>query len=87
MVKYLLTDFIKNPAEAKAFMEDSNKYLSTKGISITEDDKNALISIIKSWDVPIARGGGHTNLNTHTSYNASDGHVDRDSHTNHTSSH
>lgn len=87
MVKKMVADFLKDPSEAKAFMKDIDKYLKDRGITITEEDKGALMSIIESWKPTIIqpKSGGHTDFNTHTSYNASDGHCDRESHTNHTS--
>jgi hypothetical protein len=88
-VKKLLVDFVRNPAEAKAFVKDADKYLSNKGITILEKDKKALKSCVESQFKKAdskPKEGGHTNLNTHTDYNASDGHVNRPSHTDHTSS-
>lgn len=88
MVRELVANFLKDPAEAKAFMEDVDKFLASRGIKITEEDKIALKSIIESWEptVLLSKDGGHTNFNTHTDYNASDGHCNRTSHTNHSSS-
>ena len=89
-VNKLLADLIKKPIEANTFVEDADKYLSNIGLAVSDKEKTILKSIAEEWRkqgaFQINRGGGHTNLNTHTDYNDSDGHVDRDSHTNHTSS-
>lgn len=89
-VSKLVADLIKDPAEVKTFMEEDEKYLSVRGITIPEKEKTILKSIVKGLTEQdsslVNADGGHTNINTHTDSNFSDGHVNRNSHTNHTSS-
>ncbi len=86
----LLSDLVKKPAEIIAFVEDIDKYLSDIGLEVTEEEKKVLNSIADEWrNQGIRRnksGGGHINFNTHTNSELLDGHWNRNSHTDHTSS-
>lgn len=91
----LLADFIKNRAEAKAFMKDAGEYLSKRGFALSEKDEASLKSVVESLlkKAPL-KEGGHTDFSVHTDYTSGD-HTDRSnpradhtnkwSHTDHTS--
>jgi hypothetical protein len=81
-MKKLVLGFVKDRADAKAFLKDKDKFLSAKKIDMTKKSKRILGSIAKDL---LAKSqsleGGHYNFNTHTDYNASDGHANTNSHT------
>ena len=87
--KTLLADFVRDPAQAKAFAEDPERFLSGKKITLGEKDRLALKACVEEWFESRAAAlaeGGHTDMNTHTDYDDSDGHVNRNSHLDHNSS-
>jgi hypothetical protein len=87
-VSRMLAEIVKNPADAKAFLQDPDKYLADRNLKLHEQE----LWILRGFAEKLARPQpsaakstcGHADSNTHTDYNASDGHYNWSSHLNHT---